>query len=52
MRQNSGTEPSNSQHRDKHTKDVEAFLERIVALPFDAEAAREFGRVPGLETAD
>ena len=80
----------NSQHPDKHTKDVEAFLEPIVALPFDAEAARqharlrmalrkmpigerdlviasvalphrltvvthnqgEFGRVPGLETAD
>jgi predicted nucleic acid-binding protein len=42
----------NSQHPDKDTKDVEAFLEPIVALSFDAEAAREFGSVPGLEAAD
>lgn len=80
----------NSQHPDKHVKDVEAFLAPLLVLPFDAEAAkeharlrmalrnmpigerdlviasvamahrltvvthnqREFGRVPGLKTAD
>ena len=35
----------NSQHPDRHTKDVEAFLEPIVVLPFDAEAAKEHARL-------
>ena len=35
----------NSQHPDKHTKDVEAFLKPLVVLPFDAEAAREHARL-------
>lgn len=35
----------NSLHPDKRTKDVEAFLEPIVVLPFDAEAAKEHARL-------
>ena len=35
----------NSQYHDKRTKDVEAFLEQIMVLPFDAEAAKEHTRL-------
>ena len=35
----------NSQHPDKHTRDVEAFLEPIVVLPFNAEAAKQHARL-------
>ena len=35
----------NSQHPDKHTKDVEAFLKPFTILPFDADAAKEHGRL-------
>jgi tRNA(fMet)-specific endonuclease VapC len=35
----------NSQHPDRHTKDVEAFLEPIVVLPFDGEAAKQHARL-------
>ena len=35
----------NSQYPDKRTKDVEAFLEPIMVLPFDAEAAKEHTRL-------
>jgi len=35
----------NSLHPEKHTNDVEAFLEPIVVLPFDAEAAKQHARL-------
>jgi tRNA(fMet)-specific endonuclease VapC len=35
----------NSQHPDKHAKDVEAFLAPLIVLPFDAEATREHARL-------
>jgi len=35
----------NSQHPDRRTKDVEAFLEPIAVLPFNGEAAREHARL-------
>ncbi|HJX51322.1 MAG TPA: type II toxin-antitoxin system VapC family toxin [Polyangia bacterium] len=35
----------NSQHPDRRTKDVEAFLEPIMVLPFDAEAAKQHARL-------
>jgi predicted nucleic acid-binding protein len=36
----------NSQHPDRHTKDVEAFLEPIVVLPFDGEAVTVAAQAP------
>ena len=35
----------NSQHPEQRTKDVEAFLDPIVVLPFNAEAAKEHARL-------
>ena len=35
----------NSQHPDKHAKDVEAFLRPFTVLPFDADAAKEYARL-------
>lgn len=35
----------NSQHPEKHTADVEAFLRPLVVLPFDSEAAKEHARL-------
>jgi tRNA(fMet)-specific endonuclease VapC len=35
----------NSQHPEKHTKDVEAFLQPITVLAFDADAAKEHARL-------
>lgn len=35
----------NSQHPDKHTNDVEAFLRPLIVLPFDRDAAKEHARL-------
>ena len=35
----------NSQHPARHSRDVKAFLEPLLVLPFDGEAAREHARL-------
>lgn len=35
----------NSQHPDRHIRDVEAFLAPFIVLPFDREAAKEHARL-------